>query len=182
MRRASCAPFRCTAGRHISPRGQAQALSGITSAQRAGLSLGRVPGTNHRTGCRHRHESKARTAAANRAFWAAHPERAIARGVRGERHYRWNGGSSRLNTSIRTMTENRRWMAAVKARDGRCLRCGGGSNLEAHHRIALAVLVAAFGIRSRDDARANATALWDTANGATLCRSCHYAEHGRAAR
>ena len=31
---------------------------------------------------------------------------------------RWKGGSSRLNTSIRQMTENRRWMNAVKARDG----------------------------------------------------------------
>lgn len=165
-------------------RGKAQAVVGVTDAQQAGLSRGRVKGTNHRTGYRHRPESKAKTAAANRAFWASHPELAVARGAqtRGEKHYRWNGGSSRLNTSIRQMHENRKWMDAVKARDGRCLRCGATDALESHHRVSLAELIQTLGIASREDARRHAAILWDLNNGETLCRSCHDAEHGRARR
>lgn len=162
-------------------RAEAQKLSGITEAQQAGLSKGRAKGTNHRAGYAHRAESKSKTAAANRAFWAANPDLLALRGakVRGEAHYAWKGGSSRLNTSIRQMTENRRWMDAVKARDGCCTRCGSGELLEAHHKTELAALIERLGIRSRDDARKHAAILWDLANGVTLCQSCHYEEHGR---
>ena len=162
-------------------RALAQHLSGVTEAQRAGLALGAVKGTNHRTGYSHRPESKAKVAAANKAFWLANPEKLEARSIktRGPLNYRWKGGAAKLNLSIRQMNENRKWMDAVKARDGSCLRCGSVELLEAHHRTTLAVLVEALGIKSRDDARTHATALWDLNNGETLCQSCHYAEHGR---
>lgn len=163
-------------------RGQAQAISGVTPAQRAGLALGSVKGTNHRAGYTHRPESKAKASASHRAYCQANPEAIAARGAktRGAAHYRWKGGTARLNASIRRMTENRRWMDAVKARDGACLRCGSARCLESHHRIGLAELIERLGIRSRDDARAHAAALWDLDNGETLCRRCHYAEHGRS--
>lgn len=165
-------------------RGDAQRLSGVTEAQRTGLAKGREKGTNHRTGYRHRAESKARTAAANAAFWAANPDLAVARGAktRGEAHYRWKGGVAKLNASIRRMTENRRWMDAVKARDGACVRCGATEPLEAHHRTTLAALIESLGIKSRDDARTHAAALWALENGETLCSGCHYIEHGRKRR
>lgn len=164
-------------------RAVAQKLSGITPSQHAGLSLGRQKGTNHRAGYRHRPESKAKASATHKVFWAANHDLAIARGqkIRGEAHYRWKGGISRLNQSIRRMTENRKWMDAVKARDGACLRCGSTRCLESHHRVGLATLIERLGIRSRDDARKNSAALWDLENGETLCRQCHYAEHGRSA-
>lgn len=119
--------------------------------------------------------------ASHKRFAAEHPEAIAARGekLRGERHYRWNGGSSKLNASIRLMTENRRWMDAVKARDGKCVRCGSADDLESHHKRGLADLVQTYGIKSREDARAHAAVLWDIDNGETLCRPCHYAEHGR---
>ncbi len=163
-------------------RSEAQKIVGITEAQHAGLSLGRPKGTNHRTGYRHREESKRKVAEANRRYWGDHPEAAIARGAktRGELHRNWRGGANRLNTSIRQMHENRRWMDAVKARDGCCLHCGGQDDLEAHHKVELADIVERFGITSRAEARACAE-LWDTANGETLCRDCHWAHHGRAA-
>lgn len=162
-------------------RGEAQRLSGLTDAQRAGLERGREKGTNHRAGYKHRDESRKKIAASVKAFWAANPGRLIERGekLRGDAHYRWKGGSSRLNASIRRMTENRKWMDAVKARDGACLRCGVVDELEAHHRTPLADLIASLGIRSRDDARANAAVLWALDNGETLCRGCHFEEHGR---
>jgi len=49
-------------------RGEAQRLSGVTEAQRAGLALGREKGTNHRSGYQHREESRAFTASIQRRF------------------------------------------------------------------------------------------------------------------
>ncbi len=165
-------------------RSEAQKVAGITDAQHAGLKLGRPKGTNHRTGYRHREESKQKVATANKAFWAANPELALARGAktRGELNVRWKGGFRRLNVSIRQMTENRRWMDGVKARDCHCVRCGSNEELESHHLTGLGELIERLGIKSRADARKHAAVLWDLGNGETLCRPCHYAEHGRIAR
>lgn len=164
-------------------RSEAQKVVGITAEQHAALALGRQPGDNGRTGYVHREESKRKASESHIAYWSANPDKAIERGakVRGELHYLWKGGVIRLNTSIRQMHENRKWMDAVKERDGyRCQECGRAEELEAHHRKPLAELIDEFGIKNRDDARANAHILWDLDNGKTLCRECHYAEHGRA--
>jgi hypothetical protein len=160
-------------------RAEAQKLSGITEAQQAALSLGRRKGTNNRTGYRHRESSKRKASKSNRAFWKAHPELVIARGekTKAELHYNWKGGSSRLNASIRRMTEYRKWMDGAKARDGKCT-CGSTEILEAHHIVFLAVLIASNGIKNRDDAR-KCAALWDLHNGITKCEKCHYLIHGR---
>lgn len=162
-------------------RAQAQKLSGVTEAQQAGLSKGRAKGTNHRTGYQHKAESRRKAAESHKAWCAANHERVAARGakMRAEAHYAWKGGIAKLNKSIRQMNENRRWMDAIKARDGCCTRCGGTELLEAHHKTELSALIERLGIRSRDDARANAAALWDLDNGVTLCQPCHYQEHGR---
>jgi len=162
-------------------RSEAQKVAGITAEQLDGLKSGRQKGENHRTGYRHREESKQRTAEANRKFWATHPELAVERGAksRGERHYRWNGGVSKLNASLRRMTENRKWMDAVKARDGACTRCGSLEHLESHHCLGLSVLIETLAIKNRDDARQHAGTVWCLDNGITLCRPCHYQEHGR---
>lgn len=162
-------------------RALAQSISGVTEAQERGLSLGREKGTNHRTGYRHREESKRKVAASNRAFYAANPDKAKSRGakVRAENHYLWKGGITKLNKSIRQMHENRVWMGAVKERDGCCLRCGAAEQLETHHIKELATLIEECGVRSREDARRHAAVLWNLANGETLCEPCHYQEHGR---
>lgn len=178
-------PYELTKVRHVScmaHRAEAQKISGITEAQRAGLALGRVKGDNRRTGIKQSDAMKQKAAEANRRYWADHPEELAARGaqLRGENHYRWKGGASKLNTAIRQMTENRRWMDAVKERDGhKCVRCGSGDQLESHHKVELAELIERNGIRSCADARL-CLELWDVSNGETLCQKCHYEEHGRA--
>ena len=162
-------------------RSESQKAAGITEKQLAGLALPRKKGFNYRTGYKHREESKIKAAEANRAFWAAHPELAARRGEgnRGPRAYNWKGGLSRLNISIRQMHENRKWMAAIKARDGACVRCGSADRLESHHEPPLGQLIAILGIKNRDDARQHGKVLWDLSGGFALCEPCHYAEHGR---
>lgn len=165
----------------IKHRAEAQRAAGVTESQQQSLALGRKKGTNHRVGYSHRVESKAKASASNKRFAAENPKAVAVRGakLRGERHYRWSGGVSKINASIRRMTENRRWMDAVKARDGNCVRCGCIDDLESHHKRSLGDLIEDLGITNRDDARTHAAALWDVNNGETLCRRCHYAEHGR---
>ena len=121
-------------------RGKAQTVAGVTDKQHDGLRKGRVKGTNHRTGYKHREESKQQVSVSNKQFWANNPDKLAERGTktRGQKHYRWKGGISRLNISIRQMTENRKWIDAVKERDGRCVECGSTHNLESHHRVSLA--------------------------------------------
>lgn len=161
-------------------RNEAQRKAGLTEAQIAALSMGRKPGTNNRTGYRHREESKLKTSAAHKAWCAANPEKVKARGVKiqGTKHYNWKGGCTRLNASIRRMTENRKWMDAVKARDGKCLVCGSSDDLESHHITPLASLVDVHGVTNREQAR-KCAALWDLSNGMTVCTPCHYKIHGR---
>lgn len=161
-------------------RGIAQSRSGLTDAQKAALSLGRRPGTNHRLGFVHREESKQKASQTHKAWCRANPDKLIARGekIRGEKHYRWRGGSSRLNTAIRLLNENRKWMHEVRKRDGKCVTCGSVKNLESHHIVPLAELVLTNQITSREQAR-NCSALWDLNNGLTVCRPCHYKIHGR---
>lgn len=162
-------------------RAEAQKLSGITEKQKSGLAKGRRKGTNNRTGFTHDSATKEKITASIKAWCEQNQEKITERGAktRGENHYNWKGGSSRLNVSIRQMNENRRWMDAVKERDGWvCVECGSAENVESHHIIPLAYLVSANGIRNRQDAR-NCLALWDLNNGKTLCEKCHYEIHGR---
>lgn len=162
-------------------RAKAQSVVGVTEAQRRGLALGAKPGENYRNGRVDTAETRAKRAAALALFHAENPQVAIERGkkTRGPLNIRWNGGSAKFNTSIRQLTEHRKWMDAVKSRDGKCVRCGSGVNLESHHITELAELIERHGIKTRDEAR-ETPELWDIANGETLCRRCHYAHHGRA--
>jgi 5-methylcytosine-specific restriction endonuclease McrA len=168
----------------IAHRAEAQKVAGITEAQHAGLRLGRPKGTNHRTGYKHKAETRSKMAETRRRWCADNPDRVVAAGAktRAELHRLWKGGITKLNKSIRQMRENRRWMDAVKARDGKCIKCGSTDHLESHHLVELGDIIAQMGIRSRDDARKHAAVLWDMENGITLCEACHYAEHGRLRR
>ena len=161
-------------------RNEAQANAGLTEAQRAALAMGRRPGTNNRTGYKHREESKRKASASHKVWCEANPDKVKARGekVRGANHYNWKGGAARVSTAIRQMTENRRWMDAVVRRDGACLLCGSDTDLEAHHNKPFAEIVFENGITSCEQARQCAV-LWDLSNGVTLCERCHCKHHGR---
>lgn len=160
---------------------QAQTEAGITDVQLAALALGREKGTNHLNGIPKSEESKRRRSVAMKRWCKKYPDRLAARsvGTRGSDHYNWNGGTSRLNISIRQMTENRNWMDAVKERDGVCVQCGSTDTIESHHIEPLAEIIARLDVTSRKDAREHVDELWNLDNGITLCQRCHYGEHGR---
>lgn len=162
-------------------RDEAKQMFPITDKQKEALLLGRVKGDNRRTGTKHKEETKQKISLAHKRFWLENPDKLTERGkkMRGEKHYRWSGGSSFLNLSIRQMTENRKWMDAVKERDGECVDCGSVENLESHHIKPLVEIMEELNIKSREDARKHADVLWDIENGIALCQKCHYGEHGR---
>lgn len=72
------------------------------------------------------------------------------------------------------------WSRAVRARDGRCLDCGGTEDLGAHHVEPLADMVKRLGITSVAQAREHAEKLWALTNGVTLCEECHKRADARA--
>lgn len=161
-------------------RAEAQRREGLSEAQIAALKLGRVPGTNHRTGYKHRTESRSKASASHKRWCAENPDKVAERSLktRGESHYQWKGGLSKLAQSIRQLNEYRKWAKSVRARDGACVRCGGCERLEAHHKTSFSDLLLRHQVTTREDAR-NCAELWDTDNGETLCRLHHYETHGR---
>ncbi len=144
------------------------------------LELGHCKGINHLNRIPKSKESNMKRSQSHKIYWANHATQLKERGkkIQGEKHYRWNGGVSKLNASIRLMTENRRWQDAVKARDKICLECGDNHNLESHHLTSISELLKTHNITNRNDAR-NCPELWDLSNGKTLCMKCHYKLHGR---
>lgn len=148
------------------------------------LALGRRKGTNNLTGTKRTDETRAKMSESMRAFCAENPDRVAERGLktRGGNHYLWQGGVNVLNKKIRHLNENRKWMDAVKKRDGfRCVDCGSSDNIESHHIKELSDLVRDNGITSTDEALRCAE-LWDIENGRTLCRGCHYKTHNRKSK
>lgn len=144
------------------------------------LELGREKGTNHLTGIAKSKESNAKRSVSHKLWCKNNPDKVKDRSkkTRGEKHYLWKGGATKLNISIRQLDENRKWMDAVKARDGGCVNCGAIAKLESHHIIPFAMLLERYTITDRETAR-NTPQLWDVSNGITLCRKCHYELHGR---
>ncbi len=161
-------------------RAEAQKRSGITEAQHRGLAQGRRKGTNHREGSKHTASTKRKMSRSRKTWCAANVDKVkvSSKKTRGLNHYNWKGGSSRLNSSIRRLSEHRKWMDAVKERDGCCIECGSIDELESHHIIEFAILISLHGVKNRDDARL-CGALWDISNGETLCQKCHCNRHGR---
>ena len=176
-------PFELAKVRYVAcyqHREQAKKIYPVTEAQKAALELGREKGTNHLDGIPKSKKQRQKMKKIMAEWCAANKDKVLQRAkkTRGENHYQWKGGVAVLNQSIRRMTENRKWMQAVKDRDGKCIVCGSTSELEADHIKPLAEIIAEHGVQNRNDARA-CKELWDISNGQTLCAKCHCKKDNR---
>lgn len=144
------------------------------------LSLGRKKGTNNLLGIPKSEKSKLKRSLTMSKWCNDNPDRVKQRGIktRGENHYKWSGGLTILNQSIRRLTENRKWADSVKDRDKKCVVCGSIKELESDHIIPLSVLINLHNIKNLQDAR-DCKYLWNVNNGITLCKKCHCEKHNR---
>jgi 5-methylcytosine-specific restriction endonuclease McrA len=99
--------------------------------------------------------------------------------LQGENNPNWQGGKTSLQAKIRTCVEYRFWRDAIFRRDKyTCKKCGASTKvgrrvyLNADHIVPLAVLMNQHKITTIDEAR-DCVALWDIANGETLCHPYH---------
>lgn len=93
--------------------------------------------------------------------------------LRGENNFNWKGGISKIEKSIRTMPQYKQWRSSVFERDSwTCQTCGEKGYMTAHHIKSFISIVKENSIKSRVDA-VSCIALWDIANGVTLCEKCH---------
>jgi len=97
----------------------------------------------------------------------------IAKYMRGENSYNWDGGKTELNHGIRTIAKYKDWRKAVYERDGYvCKICERDSNLVAHHIHPVDSILKENNITSKEEAIV-CEILWDVNNGVTFCVECH---------
>ena len=101
------------------------------------------------------------------------------RGITGERHPLWRGGSEVLDRSIRHCFQYRQWRSDVFTRDNfTCVICGGkGGDINAHHYPkAFITIFRENKITSLEEAL-KCEEFWNINNGITLCEDCHKKQH-----
>jgi len=100
----------------------------------------------------------------------------ISKGHRGSKSYSWKGGVTPLMRQIRRCFLYREWRKAVFERDKyTCQKCGekGGWKEADHYPKSFAEIFYSNNIKTLDEAL-ECVFFWDTNNGRTLCRECHF--------
>lgn len=97
----------------------------------------------------------------------------------------WKGGITPLTHTIRELSESRQWIKDVLAKSNyKCVDCGAGGYLEAHHIIQFSVIFQKFlrtynqfsPIEDKETLARLATSygpFFDVSNGKALCLKCH---------
>lgn len=97
----------------------------------------------------------------------------------GENNLNWKGGVSTIEHAIRSLPEMNIWRSQVFKRDGYkdCFTgIIGNHNIEAHHIIAVALIIEMYNIKTIEDAL-NCKLLWDVDNGVTIFKDSHMEHH-----
>lgn len=87
----------------------------------------------------------------------------------------WKGGITKINHSIRSMTEYKEWVKIILKRDNfSCVECGISisGKMQIHHKVSLSQIIDLYKLKTLIDASA-CEFLWNTENGITLCLKCH---------
>ena len=101
-----------------------------------------------------------------------------ANNVKGERHYNWKGGVTKLGHKIRHSAKFYQWRKDVFSRDNwTCVWCNQrGVELHPDHIKKLSLIVQEHQIQTMIQAY-DCIELWDVNNGRTLCVKCHGIRH-----
>lgn len=152
----------------------------VTEKSLKNLVLGRQKGTNHLSGIPKGKAHKEKMSRIMKEWCENNPDKVKERAKknRGENHYLWKGGETKISLSIRRMGEMRKWKNEVVWRDKVCQKCFTDIDLEAHHKKTVKEIIEENKITNRDNARA-CKELWCLENGVALCVKCHCEEHGR---
>lgn len=99
--------------------------------------------------------------------------------ISGENHYKWKGGVTPIRRAIRSLSVNQKWVRTVKERDDyKCVECDGNDKLEAHHLRSVSEMLEGYNITNHHQVK-SIPGFFNIDNGITLCKKCHYKEHGR---
>ncbi|MFA5247875.1 MAG: NUMOD3 domain-containing DNA-binding protein [Patescibacteria group bacterium] len=97
----------------------------------------------------------------------------------GENNLNWKGGITELDKAIRALPEMFEWRRKVFERD-HYRDCFTGSlgnhNIEAHHIVAVSLIMERFNITSIEDAL-NCEDMWNIDNGVTMFKNSHIEHH-----
>jgi hypothetical protein len=97
----------------------------------------------------------------------------------GDRNLNWKGGVSAIEHAIRALPEMSIWRSEVFKRDEYkdCFTgILGNHNIEAHHIVAIAIIIEKYKIQTIKDAL-NCKMLWDVDNGVTIFKDSHIKHH-----
>jgi hypothetical protein len=97
----------------------------------------------------------------------------------GENNLNWRGGVTELDKAIRALPEMFEWRRKVFERDHYrdCFTGNlGNHNIEAHHIVAVSLLMERFDITSIENAL-NCEEMWDIDNGITMFKDSHIEHH-----
>ena len=95
--------------------------------------------------------------------------------IRGDKHYNWKNGRSKLQKIVRHLVEYKNWRDGVFKRDNfTCQKCGqwGGKLNADHYPMPFWKILDKHNIKTVEQAL-NCKKLWDLSNGRTLCFECH---------
>jgi len=92
----------------------------------------------------------------------------------GKKGNNWQGGITKVATSIRNSARYKKWRDAIFLRDDyTCQKCKKrGVYLEAHHKKSFSFLLKKYIITNNKEA-IECKELWNLDNGKTLCLDCH---------
>lgn len=95
-----------------------------------------------------------------------------------ENNHNWKGGFTPLKTQIRNCFKMMEWRREVFKRDDYTCQVSGqyGGSLHAHHIVKLSILLAAYNIKTLEEAE-NCKELWDINNGLTVSKIVHQMIH-----
>jgi hypothetical protein len=100
---------------------------------------------------------------------------------RGDGHWNWQGGKTKLSTQIRANSKYRKWRnSVVKIKGSSCEKCGDSEGIfhVDHYPKLFAEILKDNNIKTLKEAEA-CEELWSIDNARVYCKKCHHERHAK---